>query len=483
MGPWRGTVSQASGPEKPLGRDRRALLKRRVGGCPAFCVPAEGALRRGLRRFKRIHCPDFLAAKRMLNATRPTVLRAVWTGGLLLPLLCACPADEPADADTDPATTGVTEDTDASVCPTHLRLDRVASLSRASFGYTGLGHGASPSIGGTLTVELFDCDEDCRRCRFEGVVDNAPGIVTSKRCLISFDECTTDADCPGEDGPCRYLLRNASQANSAGWTMIWARPLTPDEQVRLGVDSDAPVQGVANLETGEIDFTVFNGQVNGGVGSVEHCLNDPTPDDGEKGGTCADSGLPCDVHALSALAPASFDCEYPPTITSFALPQHGSASSGRVWRMDETRPFCTRSGLEDQHCWCGVCADDPLLPCTRDSECPTGTCGTADGPTDVPVVTAQSGCAQGEVCNWNPETLLGSCLDASGQETACMPADGEFSVNGSTAVQDGFFVTQVALLSCVPQIEPDGAFGLDALYGFPGPIVQIQAYRGVPEFR
>src|SRR5262245_8118887 len=93
----------------------------------------------------------------------------------------------------------------ARSCPTHMDFELFASESRFDAGYGGLGHGIKMVDGSRFTVEITQCDDDCRRCRFQGpVASDQP--VKSQRCLTNIAiPCTSNADCPG-NSDCRFMF-------------------------------------------------------------------------------------------------------------------------------------------------------------------------------------------------------------------------------------------------------------------------------------
>lgn len=387
--------------------------------------------------------------------------------------------------------TGTGDDTGDASCPTHIRTERISSLVDISFGWTGQGHGADPVDGMVLSYELFDCDDDCRRCRFQGPVPNLPGTPNDpRRCLNDWPtQCESDADCDDAEGACQFTFQPPVQRTTT-WQAAYAPRLTEEQQARFGTDSDYGAQGVVDLTSGDLDFEVLNTRVTLGPGFAETCDGDATPDDGIRDGTCADSGDPCDIATLSANGALSFDCDWTPNPIDFALPAHGLTSGGVLWTMNDTRPECTFPGVEGVRCWCGVCSNDETQPCQLDSQCDGGTCGNP-GTKDDPIVTLPNACAPGETCDWSPSDVFGTCMGQSGAVVPCFPAQGAWSVSGSTSVQTDFFTSTVALLSCLPQVDPDRLIildpvndvSLDEAFGFPGPIVQVLPLKITPETR
>lgn len=397
----------------------------------------------------------------------------------------------PASSSDEGPTAADSETGEVVECPSHIRTERIASLVHLSFGWTSQGHGADPVDGMAVSYELFDCDDDCRRCRFRGPVENTPDIPNDpRRCLNMFpQQCETDADCDGVEDACQIMFQPPVQRTTS-WTAAYAAKLSRDQMTAFDTTYDDGAQGVVNLATGDFDFEVLNTRVPLGPGFSEVCTGDTTPDDGVKDGTCADSGDDCDVATISPNGALSFDCAWTPNVIDFALPLHGMGTGGVRWEMDDTRPNCTFPGAETLQCWCGVCSDDESMPCQSDGDCATGTCGNA-GSKKGPIVTLPNICAPGEACEWNPETLLGECMGSGGSAVPCFPADGEWAVEGDASVQKDFFISTVALLGCLPEVDPlrliivdpVNDISLDEAFGFPGPIIQTLPLKVTPEWR
>lgn len=397
------------------------------------------------------------------------------------------PGDSGSDDVVDPDSTGEP----VAECPTHMRTTRIASLVNVSYGWTGQGHGADPVDGMAVSYELFDCDDECRRCRFRGPVPNLPELPNDpRRCLNMFPQgCESDADCGDEEGACQIMFQPPVQRTTS-WTAAYAAKLSADQMAQFNTEFDDGAQGVVNLATGDFDFEVLNSRVPLGPGFSEVCIGDTTPDDGVKSGECADSRNPCDIATISPNGALSFDCAWTPNVIDFALPLHGMGTGGVRWEMDDTRPMCTFPGAESVPCWCGVCADDETQPCQRDSDCATGSCGNP-GTKEGPVITLPNICAPGETCDWDSESLSGTCMGSAGTAVPCFPASGEWAVEGDTAVQEDFFISTVALLGCLPEVDPlrliivdpVNDISLDEAFGFPGPIIQTLPLKVTPEWR
>src|SRR5688572_30886159 len=165
--------------------------------------------------------------------------------GVLVVVATAChPAQPPAIGDT----------TSSSVCPTHFDLELIGSESRFDPGFSGVAHGVGPTTGSHLTVEVTECDAECRRCRFRGPVRGLPGEIVTQRCLNDVSKvCAADADCAGTTGPCRFTFPPIPVPTTA---QVPTCSIVYFELV-YRVDT-SPIQGVMDLATGESDNEVMN---------------------------------------------------------------------------------------------------------------------------------------------------------------------------------------------------------------------------------
>lgn len=381
-------------------------------------------------------------------------------------------------------------DATAVSCPTHLQFVNVRAETHNDLGWTGFGHNLRQNDGSIFTMEVMGCDADCRRCSISGPVSNLG--VDNRRCLEdSRIICSADTDC-GDGGRCRYLQGPPLALNILGRNQCLHLYFDPDE-------SGTSVEGSVNLETGAVNFTKFivRSTDNGSTGVCSQCVGDPTLNDGDPRGTCANGveGLPtdllgeigqaCDANGFgSALSGTySYDC---PTATveagqTFDIP--GISTSGVRWTLDPaTRPACTNPMVpEGLPCWCGVC-DDGVTPCHTDGECGPGkTCGFWGGPESGQIPTAPNTCA--EPCEWDPATSRGSCMStAAPVRVGCFPAapNSVIEARGSAEVRgDEYFVT-LTQLDC---LGPSAAAASNMNLGYPGPALYSQQYRVIPEFR
>ena len=357
-------------------------------------------------------------------------------------------------------------------CPTHLDLELEGALSRFDPGWTGGAHGVGIPDGSDNSVELFDCDASCRRCKFRGPVRGDPEIkpVIQQRCLGDLTKtCTTDAECG--TSLCRMMFPPIASkiATSPTCALAYFEPIAgPDP---------SPMQGVFDFETGELDMTVLNIFINISIGACARCNGEgERASDGVKNGTCDNAPTTaCDINGVGTTSPSttSYDCPRPAALFTIKLPGDGASTATRVWTMDATRPKCTVGG--DKPCWCGMCRDGKS--CIANRDCADNQCNAIEGPPMqgsalTPYNIDNNACTT--TCNWDPATQRGTCDDATA--APCYPDSGQLIARGLAEVQDGYYISKIANLVCMP------AFGgvPDTVGGYPGPFIYEAAFRITP---
>jgi hypothetical protein len=235
------------------------------------------------------------------------------------------------------------------------------------------------------------------------------------------------------------------------------------------------MQGVIDLQTGESDLRILNLLLALGIESCDTCQNDAMPFDGTPAGKCMRTSRACDVNGVGTTGPTSFDC--PPTLaqsTTIVLGTNGTSTSSVQWTMDPaTRPLCTAMNNTAKHCWCGMCMDGK--PCISNKDCSVGTCGLAKSTTNIPWNVANNQCTG--TCTWNATTQRGKCSDDPNR--SCYPDSGSIVATGFAEVHDGFYVSQLANLICMPAFSTGGGVSslVDAVGGFPGPFLFQSRFR------
>jgi hypothetical protein len=362
------------------------------------------------------------------------------------------------------------------VCPTFLDLEFDGKNSRFDPGWTGRTHGVGLPEQSRLSVKIDECDAECRRCKFRGPVRGDPvkTPVINQRCLNSVSRiCATDADCGPDnvDGPCRFMFPPIASLESNTCTIAYFEPRAADAD-------PSPVQGFIDLKTGEADMPVLNIHLSVSVGNCQDCNGDRIPSDGIAEGRCATPEAPaCDVHGPGAAVSqsTSFDCPPDPGLMTIVLGTNGTSTSSVVWTMDGTRPMCTEMTARGKRCWCGVCTDNGL-PCISNKDCPTGTtCGAAQGPAPLNAQWRVANNSCPDQCDFNAATQRGTCRTNG---LKCFPDTGTIIATGGSEVQEGFLVSQLANLICMPSFNTGGVGALvDFAGGFPGPFLFEARFR------
>lgn len=399
----------------------------------------------------------------------PRVLMSNASMAVLLSVLAACGS---SSGDVDEFTRA---DGAPDVLPTHLEFALITEQSRSDPGWTGGAHGSGPPGGSVSMSEIVECDEDGRRCRFRGPVRGDEPVV-NQRCLGNTAlECETDDDC-GDTGPCRFMFPPFAGND--------VTPICSEAYFEpTGADDPSPSMGVFDFATGDIDYTTLNIHVGISLtGNCVDCLGDAQPRDGNKDGHCGDSEVACDVHGTTTDPPGSpsFDCG-PHDFRSLDLPipASGASTTPTSWTLDDSRPHCTVSPFTALECWCGVC-EDTATPCASDAECGEGgSCGWPGEDAGNPTYRTAPDSCEG-TCDWDEETSVGTCDNADGVEVGCLPRSGTVEVQGGAEVLDGYYVSTIGLLTCMPA---SGSALLDGIAGFPGPLVYQSSYRVTPVVR
>lgn len=301
----------------------------------------------------------------------------------------------------------------AEPCPTALLSTVRAGTGSAgttstvlSVGWTGIAHNLdlpdNYQIAADLTCPGIEAGS-CGECDIDGVSTRGDQYQNFTRCEEDPSiECAapfaTDPACPGLQN-CGYYL-GGPLAISAGGTFT----CTLNRMASDITGTSDPDAGTGNLNVS------LRAQVHTGVAQQQPCpicINDNTPQDGSRDGTCVGGerdGLDCDVHALDAsFGDVSLDCTIDPLSNIsgsgliITLPlTTGSSSLGFDVPCD--------SPLQAFSCACGQCTGDTTLPCNSDQECAdagAGTCTTNGG--------GQAAARQPNQCN------DATCTDDQGQ--------------------------------------------------------------------
>ena len=361
-------------------------------------------------------------------------------------------------------------------CPTHIRFETVQAQNLTHFGYSGFLHNLEATDGRPFTSTL-DCDDECRVCRFSGVVRNS-GSVNNQRCLLDTSvECETNEECAGNGNRCVFFLAPANPVNVGGGEAGNHRYFPdPDElAATTGVRRPA-LAGTIDLRNGETVFDSFVivalqnqnlGDIATWRGWPTSCEGDTAPNDGIRDGTCTPSALirdanadgqidrdpsprlgsPCDANAAGLGGNYSYDCALSTPYSEPLTVETSLTSLGAMLALSDDSPMCTDPAAADKRCYCGHCSNTPSRGCASDADCPGGTCGWAppdciyntprlqDGmpnpafdPTQpignclgTPWVLTKNNNCVGAPCDWDPATSTGTCQAVVGQDPQGMP--------------------------------------------------------------
>lgn len=253
-------------------------------------------------------------------------------------------------------------------------------------GWTGIGHDSQTVDNSALMAgNVSNCDLDtgsptCGQCDLLGPI-SYPG--PSKNCVCSnlatpdsssLATCDPNAPSCGGGETCTCLLGPPLPISAGAIPVCVVNRLTGPVTGTANISDSGPNAGEGSVAL-QLVAAVHNGE------AVEQpcpvCLNDPTPRDGVKGGTCKDgvrNGLACDVQGSSQyFGTVSIDC--PPSaaknIGNLSL-GFNPATTGET-QLAANRP-CTDS--PGNNCFCNTCATAAAEPCNTNADCPGGViCG------------------------------------------------------------------------------------------------------------
>jgi hypothetical protein len=202
------------------------------------------------------------------------------------------------------------------------------------------------------------------------------------------------------------------------------------------------------------------------------CLNDPTPNDGKRQGTCSgglDNGLLCDVNGSAPNAhfgSTSLDCRPNTTVVATSLPVSltNSTTGTETRTLSAANPNCRGTGHTGEKCFCDTCNNLLATPCNTDGDCPDPPgpigpiCGglrciggpNAGGPCTV--AGASSECPGAGSCG-RPglATAPNQCNDA-----VCTPTTGNEGECAAGPIEF-FCEPNATMIGCVSQADCDAA--------------------------
>ncbi|HYB98576.1 MAG TPA: hypothetical protein VEC57_05515 [Candidatus Limnocylindrales bacterium] len=326
-----------------------------------------------------------------------------------------------------------------SVCDPDLGRCRTAT--DVDVGWTGLAHNADTDD--PVPARLFlDCEgpAPCGQCEITG---HDPSLGNCRCAGDNRTRCFTVAgpdeeNCGGEQCICYF---GPPMPLSAGNTPTCV----------LNTLAGQP-GGTANVDEGSGSIEIhLNEKVHLGIGLTTPCplcVNDPTPADGMRGGTCMggeDNGETCDAQAYNATFP-------PPTGGFYSLdcmPLAGANITGSGLLIDVTLTTgqstltadlpCAADGPNAElDCHCLSCSGDTRRGCSSDADCSEHDAGTCSSIGQQGTQPQPNGCTD----------LL--CEDVGGGEGTCTNGPDDTFCAGLVRANGAGFITCNSNEDCDP---------------------------------
>jgi hypothetical protein len=312
-------------------------------------------------------------------------------------------------------------------CPSAISFESDATTSRLDAGWTGNGQNSKIIDKGKVTTSVSGCANSsppCGVCNLSGPIANpdaGAGTSNNRRCTNDTSiECTSDSACTG--GTCKFFFGAPLPLTAGAVSTCVVNEVT------------GTISGTANIESGESEATVslvsHVVQASDNSAPCPKCLNDPTPEDGNRGGTCSAGpreGQTCDVGGTSpTFGPTSFDCPPPSNVIGNLPITLPTSTSTRTRTLSADSPNCT--GAAGKKCFCSVCGTTAATPCFSNADCPAGiTCGGKlcfGGPTPGAPCATKTDCGAGALfCSQPPNGAASKPNDCT--DTVCSPVAGQ----------------------------------------------------------
>ncbi len=384
-----------------------------------------------------------------------------------------------------------------SVCDT--TLGRCRTGTEADVGWTGLSHDYDTDDPVPARVFL-GCEgpAPCGQCEVTG---HDPSLGNCRCENDNRQPCFTVAGpdeqfCGGAECICHFGPPLPLSSGNTPVCVLNTLASQPDGDVNVDEGS-----GFINLHLAEKIYL--------GISLLQPCplcVDDPTPADGQRGGTCvggANAGQTCDAQAYNATfvpptgALYSLDC-YPlagANITGPGLRIETRLATGRD-ELHANVPCATDGPGSDLLCPCRLCTGDPTIACNSHAECEAlsaGACASnGSGSLTLPNAcdTGQCDDVGGEegLCAVGPDDLYcdmvlraeGTGLIGCGSNVDCEPATLGIDAGTCTLVErrDCFLdpiVTQGMPNPYVPYVggtfcsPPTSSASVNTVVGLPGP--------------
>lgn len=294
-----------------------------------------------------------------------------------------------------------------SACDTSI--GRCRTGTEADVGWTGLSHDYDTDDPVPARVFL-DCEgpAPCGQCEVTG---HDPSLGNCRCADDNRQPCFTVAGpdeqfCGGGQCICNFGPPLPLSSGNTPVCILNTLASHPDGDVNVDEGS-----GFLNLHLAEKVYL--------GISTLQPCplcVDDPTPADGQRGGTCvggANDGQTCDAQAYNATFPPptgalySLDC-FPlaaANITGPGLRLETRLTTGRD-ELHANVPCAEGGPGSELLCPCRLCTGDPSIACNSDDECAAADAGTC----------ASSGSGSLTLPN---ACDTGQCEDVGGEEGLC----------------------------------------------------------------
>ncbi|HEY2386094.1 MAG TPA: hypothetical protein VGK30_03970 [Candidatus Binatia bacterium] len=311
-----------------------------------------------------------------------------------------------------------------ATCPTEITFTGTSTNGVLDTGWTGNGHDATVISNGTVSVSVSGCSgaaPNCNVCSYTGPIENTgTHQIHVRRCQNdSAIFCTSDGDCTGGTGPCKFFFGSNLPLAAGGVSTCVQNVFAAGITGTANVDTSGAGAGTS-VGSASVTSIVFNGITLSNP--CPQCNGDTTINDGVKGGTCSGglhNGSSCDANGSSpnaAFGTTSLDCPPLAGAKIAALPINLDNTTGTKTRtLVSTSPTCRAPGWTALKCQCDTCGDNSGTVCATDSDCAAGIiCG---GKRCIGGANIGAACTVASQCP-------GSACSATGAQTAANQCDG-----------------------------------------------------------
>ncbi|TMA80093.1 MAG: hypothetical protein E6J72_09400 [Deltaproteobacteria bacterium] len=307
-------------------------------------------------------------------------------------------------------------------------------------GWTGQSHDL-PGIdnAASAAVRLSNCDTNtssptCGQCDVDGPV-LFPGPSKNCRCFhLSDPDSSSLAVCDPEmpssctsPETCECFYGPPLPLSSGAVSVCVTNRYTSSVSGTANIADNGPHAGEGTAII-KLESAVHNGPTVDQPCPV--CVNDPTPEDGVKGGTCSSGpkqGQPCDVSGTNHFFGAmSFDCipAHAANIGNLAIRFNPATTATTTLATQGLK--CTAPGFTTADCPCDTCASAAAEPCSTNADCLGGAvCGgkrCIGGANNGTACAATSECPSGSCGRPGQATAPNQCSDGVCSPDSSNPA-------------------------------------------------------------